>query len=104
MNKSGSICVMDIYTGGVLAMASSPTFDPNKFTHGINLKDWNEIRKNPLKPLINKSIAGLYSPGSTLKPLVALAALEYGTLNPEMTVYCKGHKHPYELHGQRYHC
>ncbi len=104
MNKSGSICVMDIYTGEVLTMASSPTFDPNKFTHGINSKDWNEIRKNPLKPLINKSIAGLYSPGSTLKPLVALAALEYGTLNPEMTVYCKGHKHPYELHGQRYHC
>ena len=102
--KAGSICAMDIYTGEVVAMASSPTYDPNKFTHGINQKDWKEIRENPLKPLLNKSIAGLYSPGSTFKPLVALAALEYGILDPEKTVRCKGHKHPYELYGVKYHC
>ena len=102
--KAGSICAMDIYTGEVVAMASSPTYDPNKFTHGINQKDWQEIRNNPLKPLINKSIAGLYSPGSTFKPLVALAALEYGILNPNKTIRCKGHKHPYELYGVKYHC
>ena len=95
---------MDIYTGEVVAMASSPTYDPNKFTHGINQKDWQEIRNNPLKPLINKSIAGLYSPGSTFKPLVALAALEYGILDPNKTIRCKGHKHPYELYGVKYHC
>ncbi len=102
--KAGSICAMDIYTGEILAMASSPTYDPNKFTHGIANKDWNEIKANPLRPLINKSIAGFYSPGSTIKPLVALAALEYGIFNPEKLVECKGHKHPYELYGQKYHC
>ena len=101
---AGSISAMDIYTGEIVAMASSPTYDPNKFTHGINQKDWQEIRDNPLKPLINKSIAGLYSPGSTFKPIVALAALEYGTIDPNKTIRCKGHKHPYELYGIKYHC
>ncbi len=103
-NKAGSICAMDIYTGQIIAMASSPSYDPNKFTHGIGHKDWEEIRDNPLKPLVNKSIAGLYSPGSTLKPLVALAALEFGTIDPEKAIQCKGHKHPYELYGVKYHC
>ena len=98
---AGSICVMDIFTGEILAMASSPTYDPNKFTHGINHKDWNEIRDHPLKPLVNKSIAGLYSPGSTFKPLVALAALEYGILKPDFKVKCKG---DIEMYGQKYHC
>ena len=102
--QAGSICAMDVYTGEIIAMASSPTYDPNKFTHGIGHKDWGEIRDNPLKPLVNKSIAGLYSPGSTLKPLVALAALEFGTIDPERAIECKGHKHPYELYGVKYHC
>ena len=102
--KAGSICAMDIYTGEVIAMASSPTYDPNKFTHGIGHKDWGEIRDDPLKPLVNKSIAGLYSPGSTFKPLVALSALEFGTIDPEKPILCKGHKHPYELYGVKYHC
>ena len=101
IDKAGSICAMDIYTGEIIAMASSPTYDPNKFTHGINHKDWNEIRDNPLKPFVNKSIAGLYSPGSTFKPLVALAALEYNILNPNLKVRCKGH---IEMYGQKYHC
>ena len=103
-NKAGSICAMDIYTGQIIAMASSPSYDPNKFTHGIGHKDWEEIRDDPLKPLVNKSISGLYSPGSTLKPLVALAALEFGTIDPEKAIECKGHKHPYELYGVKYHC
>ena len=102
--QAGSICAMDIYTGEIIAMASSPTYDPNKFTHGISQKDWNEIKKNPLKPLLNKSISGLYSPGSTFKPIVALAALEYGTINSNKVILCKGHKHPYELYGVKYHC
>ncbi len=103
-DQAGSICAMDIYTGEIIAMASSPTYDPNKFTHGIGHKDWKLIRDDPLKPLVNKSIAGLYSPGSTLKPLVALAALEFGTIDPERAIECKGHKHPYELYGVKYHC
>ncbi len=103
-NKAGSICAMDIFSGEIIALASSPTYDPNKFTYGINKKDWNEIKNNKLRPLVNKSIAGLYSPGSTIKPLVALAALEYGIINPKLKVKCKGHDHPYELYGQKYHC
>ena len=103
-DKAGSISAMDIYTGEIIAMASSPTYDPNKFTHGIGHKDWGEIRDDPLKPLVNKSIAGLYSPGSTFKPLVALAALEFGTIDPERPILCKGHKHPYELYDVKYHC
>ena len=102
--KAGSICVMDIYSGEIIALASSPTYDPNKFTYGINKKDWNEIKNNKLRPLVNNSISGLYSPGSTIKPLVALAALEYGIINPKLKVKFKGHDHPYELYGQKYHC
>jgi len=103
-DKAGSICAMDIYTGEIVAMASSPTYDPNKFTHGIKSKDWKEIQSNPFRPLINKSVAGLYSPGSTIKPLVALAALEYDIINPEKVFRCRGHKYPYELYGEKFHC
>ena len=103
-NQAGSICAMDIYTGEIITMASSPTYDPNKFTHGISSKDWKEIKNNKLRPLLNKSLAGLYSPGSTIKPLVALAALEYGIIDTKLKVNCKGHDHPYELYGERYHC
>ena len=81
--KSGSISIMDIYTGEIIAMNSSPSIDPNLFLYGIDKKKWEEIQKNPKKPLINKTISGIYSPGSTIKPLVALAAIEFGTINPE---------------------
>ena len=73
---AGSISVMDIYTGEIVAMQSSPSFDPNLFLFGINQDDWQLIRNNPLKPLVNKTLSGLYSPGSTFKPMVALSALE----------------------------
>ena len=73
---AGSINVMDIYTGDIIAMQSSPSFDPNLFIFGISQDDWQLIRNNPLKPLVNKSLSGLYSPGSTFKPMVALSALE----------------------------
>jgi len=99
--KSGSICVMDIYTGDIIAMASSPTFDSNKFVHGINHSDWQDLLTNTKKPLINKSIAGLYPPGSTIKPIVALSALEHDVISPKMVVQCKG---SIELYGQKYHC
>ena len=60
---AGSISVMDIYTGEIVAMQSSPSFDPNLFLFGINQDDWQLIRNNPLKPLVNKTLSGLYSPG-----------------------------------------
>ena len=99
--KSGSICVMDIFLGDIIAMSSSPTFDPNKFVHGISLKDWKEINNNPLKPLINKSVAGTYSPGSTIKPIVALSALEFNVITPNLKIRCTGET---ELHGQKFRC
>ena len=100
-DKAGSISVMDIYTGEILAMHSSPSFDPNLFLYGITSKDWKQIRENPLKPLINKTISGLYSPGSTIKPLVALSALENDVITPNFTVECTGKM---EMYGQAYHC
>ena len=99
--KAGSICAMDIYTGEIIAMASSPTYDANKFTHGISHKDWQEIRDHPQKPLVNKSIAGLYSPGSTFKMIVALAALEHNIIDPSKKIRCTG---DIEMYGQKYHC
>ena len=100
-DKSGSISVMDIYTGEIVAMHSSPSFDPSLFLYGITSKDWRQIRENPLKPLINKTISGLYSPGSTIKPLVALSALENDVITPNFTVKCTGKM---EMYGQAYHC
>ncbi|MDA9598681.1 penicillin-binding protein 2 [Candidatus Pelagibacter sp.] len=104
VNKAGSICVMDIFTGQIIAMHSSPSFDPNAFVFGISQDDWQLIRNDPMKPLVNKSLSGNYSPGSTIKPIVALSALENGIINQNFTVNCRGHKNPLELYGQTYHC
>ena len=100
-DKSGSISVMDIYSGEVVAMHSSPSFDPNLFLYGISHEKWESIRNNPLKPLINKTISGLYSPGSTIKPIVALSALENDVISPNFKVRCTGKM---EMYGQTYHC
>ena len=98
---AGSISVMDIYTGEIVAMQSSPSFDPNLFLFGINQDDWQLIRNNPLKPLVNKTLTGLYSPGSTFKPMVALSALENGIVDEKFKVNCTG---KIEMYGQTYHC
>ncbi len=103
-DQAGSICVMDIYSGAIIAMHSSPSFDPNLFVFGISKDDWQLIRNDPMKPLVNKTLQGNYSPGSTIKPIVALSALENGIINTNFTVQCRGHKHPLELYGQTYHC
>ena len=100
-NKSGSVCVMDIYTGDIVSMVSSPTFDPNKFVHGISSEDWQKLIKDTKKPLMNKSIAGLYPPGSIIKPIVALSALENDVISPKLVVECKG---VIEFYGEKYHC
>ena len=98
---AGSISVMDIYTGEILAMQSAPSFDPNLFIFGISQDDWQLIRNNPLKPLVNKTLSGLYSPGSTIKPIVALSALENNIINKNFKVNCTGKT---EMYGQVYHC
>jgi len=100
-DRAGSISVMDIYTGEIIAMNSSPTFDPNLFLYGIENNKWSEIKKDPKKPLLNKTLSGLYSPGSTIKPLVALSALEHDAIRPDMKVKCSG---KIEMYGHTYHC
>ena len=99
--KAGSISVMDIYTGDIIAMYSSPSYDPNLFLFGISQDEWQLIRNNPLKPLINKTLSGLYSPGSTIKPIVALSALENNIIDTKFKVKCTGKM---ELYGQTFHC
>ena len=101
LDKAGSISVMDIYTGEIIAMHSSPSYDPNSFLFGISKDEWELIRNNPLKPLINKTLSGLYSPGSTIKPIVALSALENNIIGPNFKVKCTGKT---ELYGQTFHC
>ena len=100
-DKSASVCVMDIYTGDIVSMVSNPTYDPNKFVHGISSEDWEKLIKNEKKPLINKTLAGLYPPGSTIKPIVAFSALENDVVSPKLMVQCRG---SIELYGQTYHC
>ena len=101
LDRAGSISVMDIYTGEMIAMYSSPSYNPNLFLFGISKDEWELIRNNPLKPLINKTLSGLYSPGSTIKPIVALSALENGIMDTNYKVQCKGKM---ELYGQTFHC
>ena len=101
VDRSGSVCVMDIYTGDIVCIVSSPTFDPNKFVHGISEEDWKQLLENKKKPLLNKSLSGLYPPGSTIKPIVALSALENDVVSTKHIVQCKG---SIELYGQKYHC
>ena len=99
--KAGSICVMDIYSGDIVTMVSSPVFDPNKFVHGINIKDWKELINHRDKPLVNKAIAGLYPPGSTIKGLVAISALENDIVNTKMLRRCTG---SIDFYGEKFHC
>jgi len=100
-DKAASVCVMDIYNGDIVTMASSPSYDPNSFVHGIDKKYWNELISNEKKPLNNKAIAGLYPPGSTIKIIVALSALENGIWNPKKYLNCSGVT---ELYGEKFHC
>ena len=100
-NLAASVCVMDIYNGDIISMVSSPTYDPNAFVHGVDKAYWNTLIKDEKKPLINKAISGLYPPGSTIKTLVALSALENKIISPSNTFQCTG---KIELFGEKFHC
>ena len=104
--ESASVVVMDVHTGDLLALVSNPSFDTNAFSRGLTGEEWKNLSTNDHKPLINKPLSGQYSPGSTFKPVVALAALEHGVISPEQTVHCNGRynlgsyvKHCHKLHG-----
>ena len=100
-DKAASVCVMDIFNGDLVTMVSSPTYDPNAFVHGIEKKYWEELLSNDKKPLNNKAISGLYPPGSTIKTIVALSALENDVWNPKKYLNCTGVT---ELYGEKFHC
>lgn len=89
-DKRGSVVALDPRNGAVLAMVSRPTFDPNKFTGRISRTDWNEIANDPHKPLMNRAIQAQLAPGSTFKPIMAIAGLETGTIDDETHFHCPG--------------
>ncbi len=99
--KSASAVVMDVRNGDIMALASGPTFDPNKFLKPISQKDWAEMNDPKMRPLVNKAVAGTYPPASTFKMIVALAALEAGVANQGEDVRCKGHM---LVSGRKFHC
>lgn len=104
--ESASVAVMDVHTGDLIALVSNPSFDANTFSRGLTTEEWKYLSTNDHRPLINKVVAGQYSPGSTFKPVVALAALEHGVISPEQTIHCPGSyrlgnyvKHCHRTHG-----
>lgn len=101
IHESASAVVIDIQNGDILALVSSPSFDPNLFPQGISHRDWHELRDNPYVPLTNKAVSGLFPPGSTVKLFVALAALQSGLIDKETTVYCPGHIY---VGNHKFHC
>jgi penicillin-binding protein 2 len=99
--ESGSVVVMDVHTGDIIAMVSTPGFDPNSFNLGINHDEWRELLEDPRKPLINKPLRGQYPPGSTFKMIVALAALESGVITEDYQSFCVGKM---KLGNHTFHC
>ena len=87
-HESAAVTVMDIHSGELLAITSTPSFDPNDFNNGISQVKWDKLRGDIRKPLINKAVSGQYSPGSTFKMIVALAGLEAGIITTEDTKFC----------------
>jgi len=89
-DESAAVVVMDVHTGDILSLVSTPGFDPNAFSRGLTKDEWRELANNPKKPLINKTIAGQYSPGSTFKMSNMLAALDKNVVTPAEKIFCSG--------------
>ena len=88
--RRGAVVALDPQTGEVLAMVSRPAFDPNLFASRIKSSDWNEIVNNPFHPLLNRAIQAQLAPGSTFKPIMALAGLEAGVIDDGFHISCGG--------------
>ncbi|MCH2093725.1 MAG: penicillin-binding protein 2 [Rhodobacteraceae bacterium] len=99
--ESASVVVMDLETGDLRAIASSPSYDPNKFVRGISVADYSVLRDNERRPLASKTVQDAYPPGSTFKMVTVLAALDADLITPEDTVWCPGHL---DIAGRRFHC
>ena len=99
--NSGSLMVMDIVNGEILCSVSSPGFDPNIFSNELQAEEWNILKKNTRSPFLNRSMSGVYPPGSTIKMAVALAALESGLIDFKTKFFCSGSR---KLGNREFHC
>lgn len=99
--EAAGAVVMDVRSGEILSLVSTPTFDPNEFTRGMSSENWQGLLADPRKPLLNKALAGQFAPGSTLKMIVALAALERGAISEDTTFYCGGR---HRVGNHTFHC
>ena len=97
--RRGALVALEPSSGGVLAFVSTPGFDPNLFVDGIDPSSWTELNNSPDRPLNNRAIAGVYPPGSTFKPFMAMAALELGKRTPKSTIHDPGY---FEFGGRRF--
>jgi penicillin-binding protein 2 len=93
--------IIDIHTGEICALASQPGFDPNLFTYGISQEDWSRLNQDEHSPMMNKVVSGTYAPGSTFKPMVAMAGLDAGILDPDAKTFCPGYL---DFGTYRFHC
>lgn len=100
-DESGSAVIMDVHNGDLLAVASAPSFDPNKFVRGISVADFRNLNENKFKPMLNKAVSGTYPPGSTFKMVTALAALRGGFITNKDQYNCSG---SVELYSRKFHC
>jgi penicillin-binding protein 2 len=100
-DDSAGAAVMDVETGDLLALVSTPGFDPNAFNVGLTPDQWGALTENDHKPLINKPLAGFYPPGSTFKTVTALAALDAGAITPDTIFHCSGQ---FSLGSHAFHC
>ncbi|MDT1061274.1 penicillin-binding protein 2 [Paracoccus sp. CPCC 101403] len=99
--ESAAAVVMDVTNGDILAISSSPVFDPNKFVRGISSSDYRELMQHDHRPLADKTVQGAYPPGSTFKLVTLLAGLDSGVINPGTRFFCPGYV---QVAGRRFHC
>ncbi len=90
-DRKGALVAIEPSTGGILALVSNPTYDPNLFVDGITPENWKELNEHPSKPMVNRALNGAYPPGSTFKPFMALAALETGKRTPQQAINDPGY-------------
>ncbi|MCK5378385.1 MAG: penicillin-binding protein 2 [Acidobacteria bacterium] len=100
-DNAGAVVVLDVHTGAVRALYSSPSFDPNVFSAPLSPEQWSKISNDPQHPLQNRCFQGTYPPASTIKPFLALAGLQEGLIDPQWSVYCRG---SITLYGHTFRC
>lgn len=100
-DESAGAAIMDVQTGDVLALVSTPGFDPNAFNRGLTTAEWGALTESDHKPLVNKVMAGVYPPGSTFKTVTALAGLDSGAFTPDTIFHCNG---AFSLGAHAFHC